>query len=258
MKTYVISLSNSGRRPKITERLKKAGLTFDFIDAINKDKFEATSKLSNYDEKGVFGRYGRQLTPAEIACFNSHIKTWEVVAQQDCPCIILEDDALFNYKVLSNLIEALSDAPTPTWDALLLGQSKLSNDSEKKHYFYNPIIKNKTYRGFVTGSPFKLWTSGMVGYVLTPLAALKLLKSNSKISCVADDWEFHSTQGIVVEECRPYVVWEDYKNTPSTIEDERKKASKPICRTKDKLLHPLRIVRALYRQAKSIILSTRI
>lgn len=254
MKIYVISLSGSPRRDKINQQLDSKKITYEFIDAIDKNTITNDDISKVYDSKACYNRHNRHLVTAEIACFMSHIKAWKIISENNDPAIILEDDAILtdNFNFLSDI---LSNKNIVNTDVILLGQSKKRPADEKKHFLHNPIY-NKIKHGHISiGQAFKLWTSGMVGYYLTSDGAKKLINSNTTIKCVSDDWDFHAGNGVIIKEARPYVVWEDFENTPSNIESERSEATKHRNKIITTLLPPVRFIRAIYRNIAALILS---
>lgn len=256
MKIYVISLPDSPRRDKIKKQLNNRNITYEFVDAIDKNTIANDDTSNIYDSMACYKRHNRDLVTGEIACFMSHIKAWKIISENNDTAIILEDDAILtdNFNFLSDI---LSNKIIVNTDVILLGQSKKRPTDEKKHFFHNPIY-NKTKHGHISiGQTFKLWTSGMVGYYLTSDGAKKLITSNSTIKCVSDDWDYHAGNGVLIKEARPYVVWEDFENTPSNIESERSEATKHRNKIISLLLPPVRFIRAIYRNIVAQILSSK-
>ncbi|MNZ96895.1 Glycosyltransferase family 25 (LPS biosynthesis protein) [compost metagenome] len=247
MNIYVISLSESSRRKIILERAASAGVTIQFIDAVNGDSLTTAEIETIYDKEQCFQKHRRGLTRNEIACFLSHIKVWEIIALSNSPSIILEDDAILapNFK---EAIESL-DSPHEISDIVLLGHSKLDQEHEWYHYFKNPISNKIKHGKFAIGSVDKLWTSGMVGYWLTPRAAKIMLSENRTINTVSDNWKHHS-KNLSIKEIRPYIIREDFKNLASSLEPERRALSTYKRRH---YLEPLRVTMALYRNLKSLL-----
>lgn len=246
MNIYVISLKNSPRRKIITSRLNDAGIAFEFVDAVNKEKISTENTKNIYDEDACRRKYGRALVAAEIACFMSHYKTWQMIVQTGLSGIVLEDDAILRPGFVL-AFDVLKKKGSSVPDAILLGQAKLKFSEENHHYFHNPIFNKVHFDNLVIGNVFKLWTSGAVGYFLSNIGATKLVAANKIISCVADDWKQHSNNGLIVREARPYLVWEDFESMESYIESDRKKVTKVRGVVLDSLLNLARIVRALSR-----------
>lgn len=247
MNIYVISLTDSIRREIILERAASAGVKINFIDAINGNLLTQSEIDSIYDEEKCFQKHQRGLTKNEIACFLSHIKAWEITAKNKSPSIVLEDDAI----LLPRFKEAIKllASPHQKSDVVLLGQSKLDKKHEWYHYFKNPIFNKIRLGDFAIGNVYKLWTSGMVGYWLTPRAAKIMIAENRTISTVSDNWKHHSIK-LSIKEIRPYIVREDFKNLASSLEPERKLLT--IYKNRH-YLEPIRITVALYRNLKSLL-----
>jgi glycosyl transferase family 25 len=248
MNIYVISLTQSPRRKIIKKHASNLGIDLSFIDATDGTKLTLEKMDVLYDKRACLKRHGRELTNNEIACFLSHIKAWRIISNEDFPCVVLEDDAILASNFLSGI--AALEFNTQCADVVLLGHSKLLIKHERYHYFKNPLYNKIYFRNFSIGNVYKLWTSGMVGYWLTPTAAKKLIDNNLTICSVSDDWNYHQKNGLRVKELRPYIVSENFLTLPSSLENERRKISKY---KKRPFLEPVRIAVALIRHIQSFL-----
>lgn len=247
---YIVSLERAGRRETIARQLAAFGLRYQFCDAVDAQQLSPEHIVAVHDATATHLRYGRGLTDGEVACFLSHRAVWNRIVSSGRPAIVLEDDALL-MPGFARLLRALDDhdeARLP--DVLLLGRSKLVRRRRWSVAFYEPLRNVVRIAGFSIGAPFKLWTSGAVGYRLTPAAAARMVQACShRMTALLDDWPYHAMAAPVrVAEIRPYVVWEDYERISSSLEPERQRLSGARGRGwRAVVLPPLRVGRALVR-----------
>ncbi len=107
MKIYVINLDRQPERlVSVDSELKRSGLTYQRISAV--DMNDLTSEPSDLVTLGV------------KACWQSHVKVFELISQGDEPyALILEDDAsIVNLQKFENL---LSNFDFSEWDLVQLG-----------------------------------------------------------------------------------------------------------------------------------------
>src|SRR5690554_131711 len=121
MKIYVISLVDSSRRSVIRLRAAEAGVTINFIDAVEGVGLSEQEIRNVYCDSACVANHGRSLTRNEIACFLSHLKAWKVIARGSSSAIILEDDAILASNFRS-AISALELTPNCS-DVVILGHS---------------------------------------------------------------------------------------------------------------------------------------
>lgn len=80
---------------------------------------------------------------------------------------------------------------------------------------------------------------------MTPQGAEKLLHATIVIKSVLDDWPLFERQGVIVKEVRPLLVWEDFINMKSSLENDRKTPARK------KIFFLARILRGIFRNAIS-------
>lgn len=252
-KTYVISLKDELlRRQNIKNQLNDLCIDFDFFDAID---------LRNSNDKAHYDNYSynlqRKLTHGEIGCALSHINTYKKILSCKYDwSLIIEDDALLN-NVTNKKIEYLTLlASQCNADVVILGYSKLSPSDTQKFYIKEPIKNMVTSEdGYTLGKPWKNWTCGTVSYLMHRNGAQKIINyfvnSKEKIETVADDWLFFEKKcGLNILHCRPLIIYEDYKNHISSIEQERSIISKKSI----SILDPIRVFRGLLRKLIMVII----
>lgn len=151
---YIINLDKATeRRQSIAKELKKTDIPFEFISAINKNTINTIShRVSN--------KYKRELIPAEIACFLSHIKVKERFLKSDYDfAIILEDDVVLlpDFDVqIKKVINQFSGLPVKSqWDVL-----KLPNQRRKKLHKIQSVDDNYSLYGGGVGitTMAAIWT----------------------------------------------------------------------------------------------------
>ncbi|MCX5544995.1 glycosyltransferase family 25 protein [Paraburkholderia sp. CNPSo 3076] len=245
----IVSLARSGRRERIAEVMSRYGVDFSFIDAIDARRFESDELARLYDDSAARSRYRRALTRGEVACFLSHRLLWQRVVSGGRSVIVLEDDALLDHAFFAKVLTWPEGPLARIADVVLLGRSKLSRSSAARAYLYEPLKRAKRIDGMRIGTPFKQWTSGSVGYWISPRGAmLALAHTEGPVRALLDDWPWHRDDGaMIIKELRPYVVWEAFESLASDLEGERIRLAPTRARWRDCLLEPLRTVRLIAR-----------
>jgi glycosyl transferase, family 25 len=137
---YIINLDSAVDRKKSVEKeLLKTNIPFQFVSAVHK------SSLNSIKHK-VKNKYKKNLNPAEIGCYLSHIKTKELFLKSEYNfAIILEDDIQllndFDEIVKKAIKQRLKITKKHEWDVLKLksyGQKKLIkiNNIDNKYSIY--------------------------------------------------------------------------------------------------------------------------
>lgn len=247
-KTYVLSLKNELlRRQHIQNQLNELCIPFEFFDAIDLRNSNDMTYYDNYSHN-----LQRSLTSGEIGCALSHMSIYEKILCNECNwSLIIEDDALLNNVTNKKIEHIASLANRHNADVVILGYSKLSPFDAKIFYIKEPIKNMITGEdGYTLGIPWKNWTCGTVSYLIHKNGAQKIINnfinSKEKIETVADDWSFFEREyGLNILHCRPLIIYEDYKNHTSSIEQERTIISKKNLA----ILDPIRVLRGLIRKA---------
>jgi len=170
-KTFVISLAEAQpRRACVTERLKQAGIAFEFFDAVDGRCFDVESQPI-YDGPRRRALYGHDMLGGEIGCLLSHKAILEAVVRRgEGPALVFEDDvALHPYfgRALDVLMENQD-----RWELVrFLGASKIMRQRQR------PLLN--------LGNGFwmtRLMTQpgGAAAYVVSETGAAKLLKHLDK------------------------------------------------------------------------------
>lgn len=250
----IVSLARSGRRERIAEVMSRHGVDFCFVDAIDAHRFEDGELERLYDDSAARSRYGWSLSRGEVACFLSHRLLWQRVVSSGRSAIVLEDDALLDPAFFTKVLAWREDTLARMADVVLLGQSKLSRSQEAREYLYEPLKRSRCIDGMRIGTPFKQWTSGAVGYWISPQGAmLALSHTEGKVRALLDDWPWHRDDGgMSIKELRPYVVWEAFECLASDLEGERSQLAPTRVRWRDCLLEPIRVARLVVRWSVAV------
>jgi glycosyl transferase, family 25 len=245
----IVSLARSGRRERIAEALANQDVDFSFVDAIDARCLADAEFARLYDDEAARLRYGRSMTRGEVACFLSHRLLWQAVVNKGESVVVLEDDALLDAEFFTKVLTWSEDTLAPMADIVLLGRSKLSRTGAARAYLFEPLRRACRIDGVRIGTPFKQWTSGAVGYWISPRGAdLALAHSEGPVRALLDDWPWHRDDGgMVIKELRPYVVWEAFESLASDLEGERICVSPRRARWRDLLLEPIRVGRLIAR-----------
>lgn len=178
MKIYLINLDKSTDRLQSQhEQFDKLDMTFERVSATSIDDIS-----DDYYQKVGFD-WQRPLKKTEVACISSHIKLWEKIANQNEPCVILEDDAI----LIKNFKNIISDIVQMN---LLCDYINLEAHAHKRKLLsYKPIYS-------LAKHPHELYRiildkSGTGGYILYPSGAKKLLAHlNNRAMGLADEFIF--------------------------------------------------------------------
>lgn len=254
---FVISLALSERRPSIAKALNDRSVAFRFEDAFDARCLTDSEIDSMTDRSAAVRRYGRMLTRGEIGCFTSHRAVWRKVVTLGRSAVVLEDDALLDNGFFEHVLTAEERGLNAAADIVLLGRSKLRQADAKRAYLREPLKRLRLVGGLTVGIPFKQWTSGTVGYWISPEGARKALAHTERATdMLIDDWPLHRDRGgICVAELRPYVVWEAFETMPSSLDAARRAQTRGRSALLDALLGPLRVLRTIGRWSMVAVLT---
>jgi glycosyl transferase family 25 len=102
---FIISLTRAtDRRESIGAHLKKLGVEFEFVDAVEGKAMPAT-EIQRLLAPGV------SLSPGQVGCYLSHLEAYRRIVERQIPvALILEDDARLSPEAVKLLRSDLSDA----------------------------------------------------------------------------------------------------------------------------------------------------
>ena len=159
--------------PRHTERLSRMqtigaelGIDWQVFPAI--DALDADLDLERWDPEG-------QMKPPEVACFLSHRRLWEQIADGDEPMAAIFEDDLH---IAPGLRELVAQLPVPTRPTIY----RLETDPVKIHLRSQPTltVANRelhSYQGWVLGS---------AAYVLDRSAARALIARSTRMQFTVD------------------------------------------------------------------------
>lgn len=196
MKALVINLDRDTERLAFQRRqLGALGLAFDRLPAITPADLDPPSGAA------YWGRWQRPLRPAEMALTASHRAAWRIIAADDRPMLVLEDDALLAPGV-PGLLDRVLGLPG-------IDYVNLETRARRKLVARRPHPQAPIRR---------LWQDrcGSAAYALWPGGAQKLLRrlehapgpSDAVISAAYDllAWQADPALAIQIDQCAHYGI----------------------------------------------------
>jgi len=170
----IVISTPGGRRHELAEaHLKELGLSCELSPAVFIQV--PPENVPGYDHPRRLRELGYGLTKGEIGCFLAHRTAWKSIARRGEPCLILEDDA----RLESRLVPLLNQA-----SVALAGRAMLIRFYSIKH------PQHKTWRslagGFELVRPLSPGGS-TVAYMLTPECARALLEGSRSFWLAVDE-----------------------------------------------------------------------
>lgn len=167
------------RRAFISESLAKAGVTsFSFLDATDGKSAGGITQIKGYKEEKAKEVLGRELTPSEIACFDSHRRAWQHVASHPKPTLILESDALIDSNTIS-VCGKLCRMERPSWEVVMLYYHECIPSVWQRHVIdaSHKLVKFANKKAYISSS-----------ILMSAEGARKLLTVADEIYVPADDF----------------------------------------------------------------------
>lgn len=158
------------RRTFQTQQLATLSLPFEFLDAVE------AADLTVAECQAAASNWPSPTRRQDIACFLSHRKAWQVVAEHGAKTLILEDDAVLSddiAHVLAN-IEAREDAWNSVYDLEF---------APRRHILKRRRAWQDEAGGF---SATRIYQNrvGLAGYVIGPEVARRMLAETTSYSLV--------------------------------------------------------------------------
>ncbi|WP_084596419.1 glycosyltransferase family 25 protein [Elioraea tepidiphila] len=210
MHIFVINLEHSeDRRDTILSRVQALGLFAEVFTAIDGRSLDLNN--CNYDGRKRRLFYGKDMTPGEIGCAQSHLAVYREIVRRDLPyALVLEDDAVL-VDSLPYALQSLEKSAEP-WDLVrFLGKPKDLKRMRPVSQLSDGLALTRIY-----GTP-----GGAYGYVLSKKAAGRMA------DCSAAGWMPIDTlhgqvwcHGLRVRGLVPPPVLPDL-DAPSTIGEQR-------------------------------------
>ena len=216
---FVISLARAeSRRAAMRARLDKAGLRYEIVDAVDGAQLDITPYIYRFNQRKFNRKFGRDMTPREVACYLSHYQLWERIAAAKNHCaLVLEDDADW-HEDLATICEEIDNLPWP-WGVVLLSarQGKVSGRVLEPHIGDNRRLILPDRR-----------IATAAGYLISQWAARALLEHCREISAPLDiaygEWWRSEVPFYVVSPSpvwqtgEPPLITQKQNNTPRLVE----------------------------------------
>lgn len=191
MRVFVISMKRSlARRATVAAQLRRLGLPFEFIDAVDGSGLSPDELRTLVDPEAVKIRPDLQ-RPGVVGCALSHRLAYRRMVEEAVPCaLILEDDVTISEALLAAL-PFLEEALGPDEVQLLFFQAN------------EPITLKRGDRMALPGGGNLHWVESYsflgsaLGYVVPLEAARKLIEVQTPIRYVADEWPRFREDGAV-------------------------------------------------------------
>ena len=235
---FAISTPGSRRHRLLEGHLSELGVDAQVVPAIflNSDP----ERASGYDLRMRMKTLGYGLTKGEVGCFLAHRSAWEKVAAGDRPCLVLEDDARLDSRLVRNLGE-LSGAIAGTKVILRL--------------FSQRHPRAKLWRRLTCGleivRPMSAGHSA-VAYLLDPAAAAALLQSSTRFWQTVDNHiDSEPDHACVVMHVLPELVSHDDEGN-SLIGERHKPRLSLLFRLRREWLRALRNSRLAWHREKTL------
>jgi glycosyl transferase, family 25 len=206
LQILVISLQHSkDRQAKVAREMAKTGLAWRFLDAVDGSQLD-WGAVAYYGKK-VKRLLGFELTPKEIGCYLSHMRTWQACVDQNTPTLVFEDDFVVEPH-LESVLETLLQKHTD-WDIVRLQALCDSADTLIQDFDAYRLVRNHS-------DPL-----GATAYLVNPACARRLLAGSSEIYEPLDHYLEHvEKHGLRVFAVKPYpVTVADPTRATSTITD---------------------------------------
>ena len=231
---YVISLPDElARRESVSRQLESTNFSWSFVDAVDARQVDVKALWAEGQLAAAQARFGRQFTPGEIACAESHYQTYRTLANSDFDLgIIVEDDFIASPKFFE-LLGELMQGEQDWFDLMFLGYSKLAPADEAPIYRFMPILHERTLANVRVGQVWDEWTYGNVAYVITRKAAASITHA-PRLHTIADDWKgLKKYYQLRIYHARPLVVREHFEAFPSALGNDRDHLLKPYIKWLD-------------------------
>ena len=193
MKTYVINLPQSyERRRNMREQLKVAGVSYEFVDAVDGRRMAPAERTRLVDEAMV-ARYPHWLTPGQIGCSLSHLQAYKrflASGGSEEVALILEDDATIT---------------TPFWDVVTSAMRQMRGSEVVLLYFRSFDVCRFSAHGAVEiyGGARLMYPLDATqpitssAYAITREASRRLSEVIVPVRAGADSWGHFYEQGAI-------------------------------------------------------------
>jgi glycosyl transferase family 25 len=159
LKVRVINVASATTRMAFQgEQLTRLGLAFERIEAITPET------LSPPSDDESWATWERPMREIEKALYTSHRSVWAMIAAEDGPCLVLEDDALLSAKT-PGLIGAL--ATENGLEHVTLEVRNRAKYVAKKSHPSRPL--RRLYQDRTGAAAYVLWPEGAAKLLARPV-----------------------------------------------------------------------------------------
>lgn len=193
-KIYLINLARStDRLAACARQLDAHALPYERIEAVDGDDMQNSTISDVYDFNKSL--YHKHMTNGEIACYLSHVKTWQKIVDEKLDyAVILEDDILLQDSFQKGL-DIISSINEP-WDLIKLAEAPIKRKVE--HHIPLEDFSLVTYQKVPVRT---------CAQVISFAGAKKLLANSSKITRPIDiELQYWWESGLGVFGLKPYTV----------------------------------------------------
>ncbi|WP_415182276.1 glycosyltransferase family 25 protein [Phaeovulum sp.] len=201
----VLSLrSELGRRATVSAEMARHELNFQFFEAIDGSRQDASALMQVYDAARNMRQFKRSLSIGEVACAMGHRAMWQEVAQGPAPVVLIcEDDLEFT---------------APPIEFLAAAQAAGSVLEEIIVKIDGPVLSGKRL-GCLGGVDLVLTTRlppRTTAYLIGRKAAARLLQKSGPVARPVDmDLKWYWEHGVPVLVTHPRLVAERAETTSS-------------------------------------------
>jgi len=219
-KAYVINLDRSpGRLTAVTENLRKEGLAFERIQAVDGAQLSRLVRMDNATRLCA-----NFCTDGQIGCGMSHMKAWRKLLEDEVDvAIIMEDDVKLVDGFKSRLELAWRDVPNDfdlVYVGCLVGCDSNGNDGVMSHLFAGfPFTQKGNVWKKVSDRVFiPKFALGLHCYVVSRAGAMKLLElMDGKVSGHVDFQIQDHADKLKMYALNPALAFQIQKQSVSTI-----------------------------------------
>jgi glycosyl transferase family 25 len=159
LKVRVINVASATTRMALQrEQLTRLGLAFERIEAITPET------LSPPSDDASWATWERPMREIEKALYASHRSVWAMIAAEDGPCLVLEDDALLSAKT-PELLAAL--ATENGIEHVTLEVRNRAKYIAKKNHPSRPL--RRLYQDRTGAAAYVLWPKGAAKLLARPV-----------------------------------------------------------------------------------------
>ncbi len=234
LKVYCLSLPRSvDRRRRFSAEAARAGLAFKYVDGLDARGAEAGELSRLADQRLAEQRFGRRLSPGEIACAEGHLRIYRRLLDSDAEAaLIFEDDVLLaeNFRDVLKGLAGLGSEFMHRRLVLLL--------NDRQRYQAYPLWVRRRRKVPVASEQGLLEVvrsdnalHGTFGYVITRNAAAAILDAEREINVPADAWDIFWKSGALqrIWVLDPPAVLHPASREDGSIGQERKLIEAQLC-----------------------------